>query len=218
MQNATTQDKIIDLIRRNRISSTEVADCLGKTGAIPGIRPINKRHFAVGKVFWAFASYDSNWELHKRLRDAPDDSIVIIEAIECDGRAVMGSLVSKFLILYRQVRAIVIRGLVRDVPHIIRENWPVWSEGATPIGCRNDEPKSAVHETILKQMADSYDGAIAVCDDTGVTIIPKNVQDESFIDKLNAMEELEDIWFDCIDRRKFDTFDTVCLKKYLESK
>jgi hypothetical protein len=67
-------------------------------------------------------------------------------------------------------------------------------------------------------MADSYDGAIAVCDDTGVTIIPKNVQDESFIDKLNAMEELEDIWFDCIDRRKFDTFDTVCLKKYLESK
>ena len=26
----------------------------------------------------------------------------------------------------------------------------------------------------------------------------------------------EDVWFNCIDFRKWDTFDTVCLKKYKE--
>jgi len=39
---------------------------------------------------------------------------------------------------------------------------------------------------------------------------------EKFLQKLDWIEEQEDIWFDCIDRLKWDTFDTVCLKKYRE--
>ena len=38
---------------------------------------------------------------------------------------------------------------------------------------------------------------------------------EEFYKKLEQIEYQEDIWFDCIDRRKWNTFDTVCLKKYL---
>ena len=53
-----------------------------------------------------------------------------------------------------------------------------------------------------------------VCDDSGVVIIPKEQITEDMLQKLIAIEEQEDIWFDCIDRRKWDTFDTVCLKKY----
>ena len=32
------------------------------------------------------------------------------------------------------------------------------------------------------------------------------------------IEQQEDIWFDCLDRLKWDTFDIVCLKKYLEDR
>ncbi|MNU05326.1 hypothetical protein D3C72_2500850 [compost metagenome] len=59
-----------------------------------------------------------------------------------------------------------------------------------------------------------FDGSIAVCDDTGVVIIPKDKHNDEFIERLEFIEEQEDIWFDCIDRKKWSTFDTVCLKKY----
>jgi hypothetical protein len=34
--------------------------------------------------------------------------------------------------------------------------------------------------------------------------------------KLEWIEEQEDMWFDCVHRRKWSTYDTVCLKKYLQ--
>lgn len=39
---------------------------------------------------------------------------------------------------------------------------------------------------------------------------------EDFLNKLHHIEEQEDTWFECIDHRKWDTYDTVCLKKYLQ--
>ncbi|NWP75080.1 RraA family protein, partial [Escherichia coli] len=59
-----------------------------------------------------------------------------------------------------------------------------------------------------------YHDSIAVCDDSGVVIIPKAHHNQAFLDKLDWIEEQEDIWFDCIDRRKWSTFETVCLKRY----
>jgi hypothetical protein len=56
-----------------------------------------------------------------------------------------------------------------------------------------------------------------VCDDTGVVTIPGNRISEEFLQRLDWIEEQEDIWFDCIDRRKWDTFETVCLKRYENS-
>ena len=55
----TIQQQIIEKIRRNRISTTEVADCLGKTGALPGVAALNRGHFRVGEIFWTYA-YNSN--------------------------------------------------------------------------------------------------------------------------------------------------------------
>ena len=40
--------KIIEYIIQNRISTTEVADCLGKAGVLPEVLPLNARHYAVG--------------------------------------------------------------------------------------------------------------------------------------------------------------------------
>lgn len=33
-------DKVIDYLVRNRVSTTEVADALGKTGVVPDLMPI----------------------------------------------------------------------------------------------------------------------------------------------------------------------------------
>ena len=43
-------EKVLDLIDANKISSTEVADVLGKTGQIKGVHSLNRGQFKVGEV------------------------------------------------------------------------------------------------------------------------------------------------------------------------
>ncbi len=208
------QTAIIQKIRTNRISTTEVADCLGKTGVIKGAIPLNKGHFRVGPVFFAYAFNQSNWELHEQIQNVLENCIVVVECLECSDRAVLGSLVTKFLFLYRQAAGLVVTGFVRDAPHLIKENWPIWCAGVTPIGCFNMKNERSVDSDVLAGLRQRYDGAIAICDDSGVVIVPAKEQTDEFLAKLDWIEEQEDIWFDCIDRRKWTTYDAVCLKKY----
>jgi regulator of RNase E activity RraA len=206
-------DKIISLIKRNRISTTEISDCLGKTGVIPNLTPLNRKQFRVGKIFWAYGYNESNWALHYQIQDFPEGQILVVDAIDCNDRALFGSLVSKFLMLYRQAAGVVVKGKLRDVPHLIKEEWPIWFEGPTPIGCYNRESDAFLPPDRETEFRKPYVGAIAVCDDSGVVIIPKEVQTKNFIAKLQGVEDQEDLWFDCVDRLKWTTYETVCLKK-----
>ncbi len=211
-------DKIIDKIKRNVISTTEVADCLGKSGVIPGVLPLNPRHFVVGKIRWIYAYNESNWDVHKQIRDVQNDEIVYIETFDCADRAVFGDIVAKFILLYKQAQGIVIKGNVRDAHRLIKENWPIWCSGRNPVGCFNRKNECEFDQKLLEEKRAMYDGAIIVCDDTGVVVIPEESINEEFLAKLDWIEEQEDIWYDCVDRKKWDTYDTICLKKYLDNK
>ena len=46
------REKIIDYIDTNKVSTTEVADCLGKKGVLEDIMPVNVGQFCVGKIKW----------------------------------------------------------------------------------------------------------------------------------------------------------------------
>lgn len=209
------KEAIIDYIKRNRVSTTEVADCLGKTGALDGVMPINRGHFKVGNVKWVYAYKESNYDVHRLICDTQDHDVVFIEAFECDNRAIIGELVSKFILLYRQAAAIVCNAKFRDAPRLIRENYPIWCTGFTPVGCFNKKTGD-LDDTIITEHKAKYDGAIAVCDDCGVVIIPKENHNQEFLNKLIAIEEQEDTWFDRLDHYKDNTFDIVCLKTYLK--
>ncbi len=121
---------------------------------------------------------------------------------------------AKYLILYRQVAGLVVCGPVRDAAPLMRESWPVWCSGVTPIGCTNTPNKEPLAADKLASHRSRYQGAIAVCDDTGVVIIPPQSITADFLRKLDWIEEQEDLWFDAIDRKKLTTYETVCLRKY----
>ncbi len=208
-------DKIIDYIKKNRVSSTEIADCLGKRGLFENARALNGKHFKAGKIHYCYCDNESNWNLHKNIRDAEENSIVLVDDLGSNGRALFGDLVSKYLLLYRQVAGIVTNGNVRDAHTLVKENYPIWCNGTSPIGCFNVETEDKdLDRLMLEQRREYFSGSIAVCDDSGVVIIPKKNINADFLKKMEFIEEQEDIWFDCLDRRKWDTFDTVCLKKY----
>lgn len=210
--------EIIEYIKKNRISTTEVADCLGKSGALRGVIPINRGHFKVGEVKWVYAYAESNWPIHEQIVDIEEGKIIFVQAFECNERALFGELVSKYLLLYKQSVAIIADGFMRDAGALIKENYAVWCRGLNPEGCFNRKPEYPMDENIVKESISKYEGAVAVCDDCGVVIIPKDKLNEEMLEALKNIELQEDIWFDRLDRYKENTFDIVCLKKYLTEK
>lgn len=208
------QDEIIHLIRTNRISSTEIADCLDKSGLLSeGLTPITRGHFRVGRISYIFAAAGSNYPVHQGLDDIASDTVVVVDALDCQDRALFGNLVAKYALLYRQSQALVALGKLRDIPHLIREAYPIWCLGFSPIGCSNAPVDLTPYTSQISERRNGLDGCIAVCDDSGVVVIPREAE-SGFDERLRWIEHLEDVWFDCIDRRKWSTFETVCLKRY----
>lgn len=216
-QKEDIRKEIINRIITNRISTTEVADCLGKTGALQGIHPINRGLFKVGEVFLAYAYNGSNWELHEQLQNAGEGSVILVETYNCGERAAFGDLVSKFLTLYKRVSAIVVNGYMRDAHRLLKENYPVWCKGVTPIGCHNKKNEAFLDPQVVNAWRKQYQGSVAICDDGGVVIIPPESINEEFLEKLNFIELQEDIWYYCLDTKKWSTYEAVCLKSYLNT-
>lgn len=210
------KEKIISYIQKNRVSTTEVADCMNKSGLLKDAKALNRGKFRVGNVKWVYAYHESNWSVHEQIREVQEGDIVMIEAFDCADRATIGELVAKYLLLYRGASAIVSNAKLRDGARLIKENYPIWCAGLTPIGCFNKKNDFPLNQEVYQEHKEKYEGSIAVCDDSGVVIIPSKLHTSKFLKKLIAIENQEDIWFECLNHKKWDTYDIVCLKKYLE--
>ena len=209
--------EILSYIIRNRVSSTEIADCLEKQGALDGVHAVNQNMFCAGFIRYVYAHSESNWSVHEQVREVEKDEIVLLDGINIGNRAIVGELVTKYVIYYRMAAALVALGRMRDANDLIKNRYPVWCKGFTPVGCFNHEiPEDEEVKKIAAERKAVYDHALAVCDDTGVVIVPESHLNAGFLTKLEQIEQQEDIWFNCIDFRKWDTFDTVCKKRYLE--
>ena len=210
-------NQALDLIEANKISTTEIADVLGKTGQIEGVHALNRGMFKAGEVKVIYAINNSNYEVHKQLAECNDikDKILFVYNVNCS-HAVFGALVSKYIMLYKRAKAIVINGKLRDAHRLIKEKYPIWLQDVSPIGCVNYHNGPEISPELLQEIKNKYDGSIMVCDDTGVVMIPKDIIDEKLLTKLQFIEFQEDVWFYCVDTLKMSTYDTVCLKKYLE--
>ena len=208
----------INLIEANKISTTEVADVLGKTGQIPDVRALNKGKFCAGEVVCLYAINNSNYELHRQLAEADlKGKMLFVYNVNCN-RAVFGDLVSKYILLYKRAKAIVINGKLRDAHTLIKEGYPIWCTDVSPIGCVNYQNGDDLTLEQIASLKAKYEGSIMVCDDSGVVMIPKEKIDQQLLSKLEFIEFQEDIWFYCLDTLKMSTYDIVCQKKYQTDK
>lgn len=209
------RDRIIELVRRNRISTTEVTDALGKTGVLPKVLPALPDMHCVGVGRAVFAANDSNYAVHEQFRDIQGGEIPVVVTHNYTDRAVFGDLVTKYAVLYRGAEAVVVDGLMRDAPRLRRERSPVWCTGFTPLGAVNS-PAPPFPEEKADSWRSRIDGGVVVCDDAGVVIIPPDRIDEDMYSRLVHIEAQEDVWFFCLDTLKWDTKTIVCDKAYLD--
>jgi 4-hydroxy-4-methyl-2-oxoglutarate aldolase len=198
----------LEYILKNRLSTTEVCDALGKPELfdsqlkclIPGSR-------AAGYVHYVRTTHGSNYHLHREIVSAPERSIILIDPLKCEDRALFGHLVSKYLFLYRGVSGIVARGLVRDAQAVLKDKFPIWGYGFSPRGCVN----TYTHlDDEAEKLRNIYDGALIVADDSGVVLAPKSQLGAGFLEALESIEKKEDKWYYQLDRVKMNTFDIVC--------
>jgi 4-hydroxy-4-methyl-2-oxoglutarate aldolase len=204
---------IVELIRKNRISTTEIADALGKTGSLPGVLPLNSLKYAVGKVRLIQPLNDSNYVLHEELEHVEPGEVVHIKPVNFSNVAVFGDLVAKYTLLYKQAAAIVVEGNVRDTARLVREQYPIWYTSSNPVGAVNFKTHSDEERITI---GDAGCGGIAVCDEGGVVIIPASSIDSKLSQKLEHIEALEDLWHYCLNTLKWSTFDIVVKKRYLQ--
>jgi len=219
MSQPDIKTQIINLIERNRISSVEVADALGKTGVINGPGILTPGKFCVGEVQYIYGHSETNWPIHEQGEKLRDGGILFVDTFECNDKAAFGDLVSKYFILYKRMQGLVVNGLIRDAHTLRKENYAIWSLGTTPLGCSNvniESPPHVVEEA--KKKKQYFEGSIMVCDDSGCTMIDKEMITEETLKKLEFMELQEDIWYYCLDTLKWSTYETICLKKYLTDK
>jgi regulator of RNase E activity RraA len=212
----THSKQIVDYIRNNRISTTEVADTLNKSGVIPNVLPMTSDFFKVGSIRCVFAANESNYAVHEQVRDVEKGEVVLIFAHNCGDRAILGELVAKYILLYQSAEALVVDGLVRDAAVIRRERYPVWCKGVTPIGCFN-KPAEPFPIGLQEDLRERFEHGIAVCDDGGVVVIPPHQLNEEMLERLQRIELQEDLWHFCLNTLKWDTKQIVCDKEYLKN-
>jgi 4-hydroxy-4-methyl-2-oxoglutarate aldolase len=209
------RDEIVNFIRENRVSTTEVADALGKSGVLHGVLPITPDFHRVGPARALFTANNSNYALHEQIRHLERGEVAVVFAHDCAERALIGDLMAKYILLYRGASALVVNGLVRDASRLRRERYAVWAEGVTPMGCFNS-PASPFPAELEKSWREKIEGGVAVCDDGGVVVIPPSSLDEHMLARLRRMEMQEDIWYFCLDTLKWDTKMIVCDREYLK--
>lgn len=213
------KEKIIELIKKNRISSVEVADALGKSGVLAGPKPLSTGQHVVGEVQYIYGHSESNWPIHKQGENVNEGGILYVDTFECNDKAAFGDIVAKYFLLYKQVEGVVVNGLLRDVHTLKKENYPIWCKGITPLGCYNKDVEETLeisNQVRLKKL--QLEGSIMVCDDSGCTVISKNRINEDTYNRLEFIELQEDIWFYCLDTLKWSTYKTICEKAYLKDK
>ena len=208
---------ILEYIRRNRVSSVEVADALGKEGVLEGLNSLSPGHHVAGVLSYIPAYGESNWPVHDAAQHIPEERIVYVDAIGCGERAIFGDIVAKYLLLYKRSLAVVVNGRVRDVHRLRKEEYPIWTKGGSPLGCFNhnvalDDETSAV----IGARRAALEGSIIVCDDSGCTVIESSRLTDETLKRLEFIELQEDIWYFCIDTLKLSTFETICEKAYLK--
>lgn len=210
------KDEIISVIKNNRISSVEVADALGKSGVIEGPKPLVPRKFVVGEVKYIYGHSRSNWPIHEQGEKVENGGILYVDTFECYNQAAFGDIVAKYFILYKEFDGIVVNGLMRDIHALIKQDYPVWALDVTPLGCYNKkvEPSPEIVAQAEKNRAE-LEGGVMVADDSGVTLIKKELLNEQTLKKLHFIELQEDIWYYCLDTLKWSTYKTICEKAYL---
>ena len=192
----------VEIIQNLKLTSSNVADALGKKGRVTKALPLHTSVRPVVGIVYHTAGIDgSNWLIHKQLANIEAGNIAYVENMGCNELAMFGGLVSEYVTKHRKAAAIVCDGNVRDVDEIKANNLPVWACGSNPVGCKQIK--------VTDSFQRRYTGNVMVCDSTGCVMIKIEEMNQELEHSLREMHKKEEEWFALMCGGK-STFEITC--------
>ena len=120
--------------RFQRLPLGNICDANGKRGSMdPAIRPVDPSLHMVGRAYTVRCHPGDNLAIHKAITEAPDGSVLVIDAGGYTGGGHIGEIMC-FACMQRGIRGLVIDGTCRDADDIQALGFPVFSRGFNPGG------------------------------------------------------------------------------------
>lgn len=169
-----------DLYRFSKLPTGNICDANNKGGNMdPQIKPLDPKSKLVGLAFTVRCSPGDNLAIHNAMLEAPEGSVLIVDAHEYCGGGHFGEIMALGC-QQKQIAGLVIDGSCRDSEDIIEMGFPVF--------CRAINPGGTVKETVgLTNITINCGGIsvkpgdVIVGDRDGVAVVPQEI----------AMEVLE---------------------------
>jgi RraA family protein len=160
--------------RFGEFSSPEISDQLNRLYAVtPEIRCLTgTRHRLIGPACTVKVFPGDNLMVHKALDIAQPGDVVVVDAGASRMNAALGDLISTKA-QHRKIAGFVVDGHVRDLPDILRLDFPIFARGTTSIGPLHRGP-GEINYPICCGGVVVNPGDVVVADAFGVVLIPRD--------------------------------------------
>ena len=165
----------VDLMQKlGEFPSPEISDQLNRLYAVtPEIRCLTgSHHKLIGPACTVKVFPGDNLMVHKSLDVAQPGDVVVVDAGASRMNAALGDLISTKA-RHRKIAGFVVDGYVRDLPDILKLDFPVFARGTTSIGPLHRGP-GEVNYPICCGGVVVNPGDVVVADAFGVVLIPRD--------------------------------------------
>jgi regulator of RNase E activity RraA len=183
----------VELMRRlGEFPSPEISDQLNRLYAVtPDIRCLTgPGHKLVGPACTVKVFPGDNLMVHKALDIARPGDIVVVDAGASRMNAALGDLISTKA-NHRQIAGFVVDGYVRDLPDIMKLDFPVFARGTTSIGPLHRGP-GEINYPICCGGVVVNPGDVVIADAFGVVMVPHDNADDVLQRLVETKERLSD--------------------------
>lgn len=175
--------------RFKRLPLGNICDANGRRGSMDqGIRPLDPNLHMAGRAYTVRCHPGDNLAIHKAIQEAPDGSVLVIDAGGYTGGGHIGEIMC-FACMQRGIRGLVIDGSCRDADDICELGFPVFSRGL----CPNGTVKETVGQTELPVICGGVlvrPGDLIVGGRDGVVVIAKE-DIEAVLERAEAIAQKE---------------------------
>ena len=167
--------------------STDISDLLNRLYAVdPAIVCLTGSHHRLcGPACTVKVFPGDNLMVHKALDVAKPGDVVVVDAHGSSMNAVLGDLISTKA-KHRGIAGFVVDGFVRDIPDVLKLDFPVFARGATPIGPLHRGP-GEINYPICCGGVVVNPGDLLVADGAGIVVVPQEVAGE-LLERLQAQK------------------------------
>ena len=179
----------VDLMSQFALFATpDISDLLNRLYAVnPAIQSMTgAQHTLCGAALTVKVFPGDNLMVHKALDVACPGDVIVVDAGASNMNAVLGDLISTKA-KHRGIAGFVVDGLVRDLPSILKLNFPVFARGATPIGPLHRGP-GEINYPICCGGVVVNPGDVIIADGAGVVVVPQEIAEE-LLGRLKAHRE-----------------------------